>query len=70
MVLPAKVNSKDVHTTVVGPVISEGDNEFDSDLSGGIDYLVKLGDVDGRSAIGPPLENSIGRTRSLATILR
>lgn len=69
MVLPAKIDGKNVHASIVGPVIGEGDNELNIGFSSGVNHLVELGDVDGGCAIFPPLENGVGCARAFAAVL-
>lgn len=47
MVLATSIDSVDVHTAIVGPVIGQGDKKFDAMLGGGIDDLVKARQIDG-----------------------
>jgi len=60
VVLAAKVDGVHVHAAVVGPVVSEGDDELDAGLLGGVDDLVEALDRDGGLAVVPPLEDDLG----------
>lgn len=70
MVLPTKVDSVDIHTAVISPVIGESDDKLNADFCRRIDYLVKVGDVDGRGAIRKPLKDRIRCACTLASVLR
>lgn len=59
VVLTTQVDRVHVHAAIVGPVVSERDEELDANLRGGIYHLVEGLDVDGRGPIGEPLENNI-----------
>jgi hypothetical protein len=69
VVVEAEVGGVHVHSAVVGPVVRQGDNEFDADVRGRNDDLVELGDVDGRRTVGPPLEDSFGIARAFVAVL-
>lgn len=70
MVLASEVDGVDVHSTVVSPVVGQGNNELDAGVGGAIHHPVKLSHVDSRHAVVPPLKDRLSRTSALAAILR
>lgn len=69
MILASKVDSVHVHTTIVCPIVGEGNDELDSDLGGGVNNLVEALNIDSRLAIVPSLKDDLG-SRTLAAVLR
>jgi hypothetical protein len=69
MIPSTQIHGVNVHSTVVGPVVRQGNNELDSDLVGSGDHLVEWLDIDSRLPIIPPLENNWCATRAFASVL-
>lgn len=70
MVLAAKVDSVDIHTTVVGPIVGQGNNQFTTHFLRSIDDLVERSQVDGGSAVRPGLEDDIGGSCTFVAVFR
>lgn len=74
VVLSTKIDSVHVHSTVISPVVGQGNDKLDVGPLRGADNLVKgleasLAVVDGWFAILPVLEVNLGRTSTLTAIL-
>ena len=70
VVLPTQINCIYVHTAIVGPVVSERDEQLDADFGGRIDDLIKGLDIDRGGTVGEALEDDLGVAGPFASILR
>ncbi len=70
MVLAAKVDRVDVHAAIIGPVVSERNEELNPSLVRGLYNLVEARKVNGARAVGVPhLEDDLGRAGALVAIV-
>jgi hypothetical protein len=69
MVFSAELNSVNVHTTIVGPVVCQSNEEFNIGLLSSRDYFVEGCEVDLGLAIVPPLQNVWTGTSAFTTVL-
>ena len=69
MVFAAKVDGVNVHASIIGPVVRECHNQFDSGLARSVDHFVKGGHINRRLAVGPALEDDLSATGAFTTVL-
>jgi hypothetical protein len=69
MVSATKIDSVNIHASIVGPVVCKSDNELDTSFARSIDNFVKSLDVNSRLAVGPALEDDFGASGALPAVL-
>lgn len=69
MVLSTKIDSVDIHASIIGPVVCESHNELDAGLARGIDNFVESRDINRRLAILPALENDWSASSTFTAVL-
>jgi hypothetical protein len=69
MVLATELNSVHVHTTVISPVVSQGDKKLHVGFLSRCDYFVKWRQIDFGFAVFPPLHDIWTGSGTLSAIL-
>ena len=69
VVFSTKVNSVDVHASIIGPVVREGHYQFDSGLGCGVDNFVKGRHINRRLAVRPALKDDFSATSTFPAVL-
>lgn len=70
MILSTKVNSVNIHTPIISPIIRQRNNKLDPSLGRSIDHSVKPLNIDRGLAILPSLKVDACITCALSSVLR
>jgi len=69
MILSTKVDRVDIHASIISPVVSECNHQFDPGIGRRVDNLVEGFHIDGRLAVCPALEDNFGTPSTFTTVL-
>jgi len=70
VILATKVNGVHIHTTIVGPIVSQGYNQLAADLRCCIDDFIEGCHIDRGFTICPSLEDDFSGPGTFSSVLR